>query len=110
MKVVVKSSLSSQWLPQEVIAEDRATLQIATDIHRRASVLAPKDTRALVNSGKINRIKSGEYEITFGGGRVPYARRRHYENKKNPQTLGYLERAGDGVYRSDSSKYMGSVK
>lgn len=82
-------------------------LEMATDIDKRAKILAPKDTRALVNSGIIEPSRlSDTYTVRFGSSKVPYARRRHFENKKNPQTLGYLAKAGEGVARGDTSKYF----
>lgn len=88
------------WSASESKSNDRRVLEMVTDIHRDASILAPKLTRALVNSGRISRAGEAHYRVTFGGGNVPYARRRHFENKKNPQTLRYLERAGDNVVRN----------
>lgn len=80
-------------------------LEMATDIQRRAKAFAPVDTAALVNSGRIEPISDG-YRVVFGSSRVPYARRRHFENKKNPQTLHYLSRAGDNVIRGNTTKYF----
>lgn len=82
-----------------------ALLEMANDIHRKAVALAPVETSALRNSGKVEPVTDG-YSIIFGSSRVPYARRRHFENKKNPQTLGYLARAGDSVSRGDKTKYF----
>lgn len=79
--------------------------EMSTDIHRRAVMLAPRETGALANSGEIDRVTNG-YSITFGSTKVPYARRRHFENKKNPQTLGYLAKAGDSVVRGNTAKYF----
>ena len=79
---------------------DFAVLQMATDIHRVSAVLAPKASRALVNSGRISREGQAHYKVIYGGGAVPYARIRHYINKKNPQTLRYLENAGDSTSRN----------
>lgn len=79
---------------------DIAVLMMATDIHRVSAMLAPKDTRALVNSGRIERQEQAHYKVIYGGGSVPYARRRHFENKKTPGSLGYLERAGDSTSRN----------
>jgi hypothetical protein len=79
---------------------------MATDIHQRSSMLAPKDSRALVNSGTIKRLGTASYQIKYGSGKVPYARRRHFENLKNPQTLNYLEKAGDGVTRGNIDRYI----
>ena len=104
MALVAKVTMKPGWDSQRGLEEGLA--EMATDIHTRASILAPKDTRALVNSGKIERKNSTEYVIKFGGGKVPYARIRHYINKKNPQTLGYLAKAADSVSRGDKSKYF----
>lgn len=83
-------------------------LDMTTDIHRRSAILAPKDTRALVNSGMILPVHNG-YEIKYGSPRVPYARIRHFENRKNPQTIGYLIKAGESVVRGDVGKYFRSL-
>ena len=104
MTLVAKVTMNRGWDSTQGL--ERGLAEMATDIHRRASILAPKDTRALVNSGKIGRTGTQEYTISFGSSRVPYARRRHFENKKNPQTLGYLSKAADSVARSDKSKYF----
>lgn len=79
-------------------------LELATDIHRRAVINAPIDTGALKNSGKVEKVSKG-YSISFGGPRVPYAVRRHFENRKNPQTKLYLFRAADSVMRGNIVKY-----
>ena len=105
MTLVAKVTMMRGWDSTQGL--ERGLAEMATDIHKRASVLAPKDTRALVNSGKIARMGSLAYKISFGNdGKVPYARRRHFENRKNPQTLGYLSRAADSVARSDKGKYF----
>ena len=80
-------------------------LEMVTDIHRRAADRAPIETGALKNSGKIEPVTNG-YKVKFGSSRVPYARRRHYENKKNPKTLGYLALAGESVARGNTAKYF----
>ena len=80
-------------------------LEMATDIRNRAVILAPVETGALKNSGVVIPITNG-YKIQFGSGRVPYARKRHFENRKNPQTIGYLAKAADSVERANSSKYF----
>jgi len=108
MKARVTSTLVSSWLPSTERKLDLAVLEMATDIHRRSAILAPVDTRALVNSGRIIRRDKGKYSVAYGGGRVKYAKRRHYENKKNPQTLKYLERAGTSVSRS-LNRYIGKI-
>lgn len=105
-QVKFTSTLVSKWLPKTEQGLDAGMLELATDIHRRSAINAPKDTRALVNSGTVTRKSLGYYIIRYGSGRVRYARRRHYENKKNPQTLGYLEKAGDSVTRGNVYKYF----
>lgn len=88
------------WANKKEVDFDRAILSMATDIDRTSAILAPKLTRALVNSKRIIRKGVAHYSVVYGGGSVPYARRRHYENRKNPGTLLYLERAGDAASRN----------
>jgi hypothetical protein len=76
---------------------DRAVAQMATDIHRESMIFAPKDTRALVKSARVEREGVAHYLVSYN---TPYARRRHFENQRNPQTLGYLERAGERAVRN----------
>ncbi len=101
----VKMTINKNWSKDIERGIKLAVLEMTTDIHRRAVVLAPKDTSALANSGVVEPITDG-YRIKFGSSRVPYARIRHFENKKNPQTLGYLAKAGDSVARGDKTKYF----
>ncbi len=60
----------------------------------RARMLAPVLTGALKSDGRVEKIQDG-YSVVFGDSRIPYARRRHFENRKNPATIHYLERAGN---------------
>lgn len=101
----VKITMKKNWSEQLQKGMKIALLEMTTDIHRRAVILAPKDTRALVNSGLIDSAPGG-FKVSFGSPKVPYARRRHFENKKNPQTLGYLAKAGDSVASGDKGKYF----
>lgn len=90
--------VSSRIIPWSAKTErnlDIGMLDLATVIHRDAGNLAPRDTGALIASGRIRKNGVGNYSIVFGGGSVPYAKRRHYENRKHPGTLNYLKRAGD---------------
>lgn len=88
------------WSVQKAQKLDGVVLEMITDIDRVAKVIAPKASRALVNSGRIVRVGPAHYKSIFGGGSVPYARRRHFENKKTPGSLRYLERAGDSTSRN----------
>jgi hypothetical protein len=90
----------NDWTEETAGKLDVAVLEAVTDIHRVAGIFAPKASRALVNSGRIKRMGLGHYAVIFGGGQVPYARRRHYENKKTPSSIRYLERAGDSTARN----------
>lgn len=101
----VKVTIKPNWSGDQQKGMKLALLEMATDIHKRSTILAPKDTRALVNDGRIEPSGDG-YKIVYGSARVPYARRRHFENKKNPGTKGYLAKAGDSVARSDKTKYF----
>lgn len=94
------TSRIGEWSRETERKADRAMLMLATTIHRDAGNLAPVLTGALVASGRVKRNGTGDYSIIFGGGRVPYAKRRHYENRKHPATLHYLERAGDANSRN----------
>ena len=97
------SILVSKWVPEKEKELDEAVLDMATDIHREAVIMAPKATRALANSGRVERIGIGMYRVIFGGGSVPYALRRHYENRLHPGTLHYLEKPGDRISKQVSS-------
>lgn len=104
MAVRVTSRIK-EWTRETERKADRAMLALATTIHRDAGNLAPVDTGALAASGRVRRNSSGNYSIVFGGSAVPYAKLRHYKNRKNPQTLKYLERAGDANSRN-FKRYM----
>lgn len=84
---------------------DRVEEIIAGVILTRAIMLAPKLTGALIDDSRVEKSTSGR-KVIFGGSNVPYARRRHFENKKNPQTLHYLQRAGDSVAKENIKKYV----
>lgn len=85
---------------------DDASAEIATDILNRAIMNAPKASGALVRSGRLVKQGNGFYTVRFGDNSVRYAYRRHEENKKNPQTVHYLDKAGESVSRGDMTKYF----
>ena len=60
----------------------------------RARMLTPVLSGDLKMNGRVEKIPNG-VSVVFGDSRIPYARRRHFENRKSPATLNYLERAGD---------------
>lgn len=103
----VKLTVKKNWASDITRGLQVGLLELATDVQRRAVILAPVDTGALANSGNVEPVIDG-YKIQFGSARVPYARKRHFENKKNPQTIGYLAKAGESVVRGNTSKYFRS--
>jgi len=105
MSMKVKINMKKGWETDLAKAVQNGLLEMANDIRTRAVILAPVETGALKNSGVVEPVANG-YRIRFGSERVPYARRRHFENKKNPQTLGYLARGADSVARGNISKYF----
>lgn len=94
-----------EWRAREQVRLRVALLDLGAAIHRDAQNLAPFEKGNLRASGRIKQ--SGlKAEVSFGGGSVRYARRRHYENRKNPHTLHYLQRAGDANSRN-FKRYLG---
>lgn len=85
---------------------DAALGAMMADTHNTAGRLAPHLTGALQNSGRVERDDELKWSVVFGNSQVRYARRRHYENKRNPHTLRYLERAGDRNSRNFEARYM----
>lgn len=104
MTLVAKVRMKPGWDSPKGLHAGLA--EMALDIQTKATILAPRDTGALKASAKTAKTGTNEYTISFGGSRVQYAKRRHYENRKNPQTLRYLERAAYSVARSDKGKYF----
>lgn len=98
-------SNSRSWLAKEERLWDRVVEVMAGVILTRATMLAPKDSGSLRTSGRVGG-KGSSRSVVFGDSSVPYARRRHFENKKNPQTLLYLKRAGDSVAKENIKKYV----
>lgn len=94
-KVKFKSKMNAY---SKVAAANLRNAELATGdlILQRARVLAPKLTGDLRSDGRVEKDK--KVRVIFGDERVPYARRRHFENSKNPQTLRYLERAAQSVF------------
>lgn len=82
-----------------------ALAKMGDSVHNRARLFAPELTGALKDDGDVVQ-RNLSVVIGFGGLSVPYARRRHYENNKHPQTKRYLERAGDAVGREGIIRYL----
>ena len=99
-------SNSQAWLAQEALVLGRAEQSMAQVILNRARMLAPVASGDLVGDGRVEKNSNGGRSVVFGGASVPYARRRHFENDRNPQTRGYLKRAGDSVAKENIKKYV----
>lgn len=76
-------------------------LNEAGAIMRLSQLKAPKLTGDLKQSHRVERMDKLRYQISAN---TPYARRRHYENQKNPSTTHYLEDAGDQITKTLESK------
>lgn len=104
-KVTVEMDVK-QVVATEAKRMDAAAGEMAIDILNRAIMNAPKDTGALVRSGRLNKDGTASYTVSFGDNRVRYARKREYENKKNPHTIHYLKNAVESVQRGNINKYF----
>lgn len=103
---MLKVDIKGQWDKDIESGMEAGMMAMMVDVDYRSSVLAPKDTSALVNSRRLKKTAPGEITLSYGSSKVPYARQRHFTNRKNPGTVGYLAKAGDSVSRSDKSKYF----
>lgn len=113
--MAVRMTVDRNWSDKTHKNMQVGLLEFVTTVHERAIILAPKDTRALVNSGLIapNRA-SDTYSLKFGSSKVPYARIQELGGKTgrghSVSIIGkhYLERAAESVARGDTSKYFRS--
>ncbi len=99
-------SNSRVFLANEAKVLDRVEEVIAGVMLTRAIMLAPMDSGKLRANGRVEKNPDGGRSVIFGDQSVPYARRRHFENKLHPQTLHYLKRAGDSVKKEGIKKYV----
>lgn len=123
----VKITLNDNWT--KVVKGEwtrLGLLEMMVDIDTRAKAYAPKDTSALVNSSRIDKVRDG-YKLTFGSSRVPYARIQHeggtirpkkakslawkadgeliFAKSVNIKATKYLEKGADAITRGNTSKY-----
>lgn len=96
---------SNGWLALEQVNLDNAVRQMANTILSDSRMLAPVLTGALRSDGNVKKEGMASYIVQYGDARVPYARRRHFENKKNPQTKYYLWNAGDRVVKQGIQRF-----
>lgn len=90
--------------------------RMLTDIHRDAVTNAPigsppedKHPGLLKASGRF-KLQGMKGYVAFGGSRVPYARRREYENRKHPQTKHYLRNAVNKAAARKDTYFTGILK
>ncbi|MBQ1570008.1 MAG: hypothetical protein IIZ78_02695 [Clostridiales bacterium] len=102
VKVIDRSNV---WLALEQVNLDNAVRQMANTILSDSRMLAPVLTGALRSDGNVKKEGMASYIVKYGDARVPYARRRHFENKKNPQTKYYLWNAGDRVVKQGIQRF-----
>lgn len=86
--------LSAQWTRKLSTQQlNEGGVKMMTDILKMARQNAPVLTGALRNSGRFQQLSTVKWRITFGNGRVPYARIREHVNRLHPNTVRYLQRA-----------------
>lgn len=79
------------------------------DIASKARYNAPILTGALRNDIRTTASEGYVY-VLAGSSRVPYARRREYENRLHPSTTHYMGRAFTSVLNSNwEEKYFGGI-
>lgn len=86
--------LSADWARKLSTQQlNKGGVRMMTDILKMARQNAPVLTGALRNSGRFQQVSTFKWRITFGNGRVPYARIREHVNHLHPNTVRYLQRA-----------------
>lgn len=89
-QIKVTATWTRKLSPQQF---NKGGVRMMTDILRMARQNAPVQTGALRNSGRFQQVGDTHWQITFGNGRIPYARLREHVNRRHPNTIRYLERA-----------------
>lgn len=97
---------SKAWQQLEAIKWRNALGDMGDSILASATVRAPILTGALRRSGVVSNPSSSQVDVIFGSDRVPYARKRHYENKKHPGTRYYLKNAGDTAAKKGIARFI----
>lgn len=93
------------WMTMTKQNVNNAARSMADSINILASSKAPVLTGNLKRNGHIEG-RDAKLDVVYGDGLVPYARRRHFENNKNPQTLNYLKDAGDLVKKRGIRQFL----
>lgn len=88
---------SQAWATSEKRRLDGRMAVQASSIARLSQAYSPVLTGALRSSTRVARNQPLKYEVSAN---TPYARRRHFENRKNPGSKLYLQKAGDQIAKS----------
>lgn len=95
LKITVNKSVYNQGREAMRTGLTRMLVDIGKDAVTNAPIgKAPKDKHpgALKHSARF-KVDNFKGYVVFGGGRVPYAKRREYENHLHPHTRMYLHKA-----------------
>lgn len=87
---------------------DNAVSAMSNTILNDARAKAPYASGDLSRSGRVDKHELGKYTVAFGGTsyKVPYGVRRHFENKKNPQTRYYLSDPAQEIARTGIGRFI----
>lgn len=115
---MTRASYSFKWNQSRVsrLRTDtlRAMVTAAIGTSNAAKRGAPYDSGALVNSIRVDTTKQNEIFVLAGGNnagkKVPYAKRREYENKKNPQRKFYMHNAFKQLEQNYTKYFKGIAK
>lgn len=105
------TSNSGKWLASEAKVLKRAESKMAATIVIRGILLAPRDTGALQQSGRVEETNNVTSAV-FGGNGVPYGRIHELGGMtgRNHRTKivakHYLQKAGDSVAKENPKKYV----
>lgn len=97
---------STVWARIQSVNMRNTRISIANSIRQRASANAPYLSGDLKEDGRVEELEKDTSTVVFGGRNVPYARRRNFENRKNPHTLNYLKRAAEQVFKQGADSWI----
>ena len=111
MAAKVKVTIDQDGINRIGFNATRGLFKMGFLIAQKARANAPHLTGALRNSIQLRTADGGgTILITAGSSRVPYARRREYENKAHPWTTHYMGRAYSAVVKPGGEKeYFGDL-
>lgn len=92
----------------------QGTISLAYDISNRSKSHAPYLTGALVQSIRVQDAGKNTIYVktggSFGGAKVPYAKKRFYENRKHPATRFYLRKGMNEAMDGFTKHFRGVTK